>query len=66
MVREKSLALNLSDTITKCDKVMSSLKERDSIVRIHSSISSQIVNNRPIIENANEETENISSSDEEN
>ena len=66
MVREKSLALNLSDTITKCDKVMSSLKERDSIVRINSSISSQIVNNRPIIENANEETENISSSDEEN
>ena len=64
MVREKSLALNLTDTITKCDKVMSSLKERDSIVRIHSSNLGQIANNRPIIENLHEETENISSSDE--
>ena len=65
MARVKSLALNLSDTITKCDKVMSGLKERDSIVRIYSSNLGQIANNRPIIENQNEETENISSSDEE-
>jgi len=65
MVREKSLALNLSDTITKCDQVMSSLKERDSIVRLSSNVPSWITRDRPIIENLNEETENISSSDDE-
>ena len=54
--------MNLSDTITKCNKVMNCLKERDSVVRIHSNNLTQIANNRPII---NEETENISSSDDE-
>lgn len=45
--------------------MIGSLKERDSQVRVSSKVLSWITRDRPIFENTNEETENISSSDNE-
>ena len=55
------------DTITKCSKAVQSIqeRERESVLnRTISQIDSKAKNNRPIIENCDEESENVTSSDE--